>query len=482
MMLSKKNATQVSICIILFVVVFCSPVFASQQLPPDVVVACEAMLKTPGPAVDTCLCSFSTEGHGISRDGLTDRSYLSKDARYFCNVMLWDPQLGEQSYLEQLSAVMKQRYIVAISPATSQKTGDTESVDRVQESVQGDNVLAKSQTPNDSQSTESQLHSIQSALTECGFDPGPIDGVWGAKTRIAANAYLEAHGVSAKSNVPLLISQIDSFGKRCPATKQVAESNGKANDTSENKGREWDSGAIKVAQWGLERCGYKVDINGVHDAKMKSAMRQYLVDSGKPNKDLSLSKFNLEQRGCPEGRSASSKSSSLAGQNLAGSNLSNMNLSTANLTNTNLSNTNLTNVRLSRANLTNTNLANSNLTNTNFTRANLTDANLSGIVANGANFKDAILDRANLKNSDMRKSVMNGASLIGAVVAGMRFSLKTKLSVSALASAATAVPATLAGSAAKWIQDKALKDLETGFNKVIAIGKDNNDGYVVIGD
>ncbi len=64
-------------------------------------------------------------------------------------------------------------------------------------------------------------------LAECGFDPGPADGAWGARTDRAATAYVQAHGGSpASGDRPSLIAQVEDLrtGEQgpCPAGSQTA--------------------------------------------------------------------------------------------------------------------------------------------------------------------------------------------------------------------------------------------------------------------
>lgn len=42
---------------------------------------------------------------------------------------------------------------------------------------------------------------VQEALVELGFDPGPVDGAWGGKTRTALNAYRETKGLEPLQNI-----------------------------------------------------------------------------------------------------------------------------------------------------------------------------------------------------------------------------------------------------------------------------------------
>jgi hypothetical protein len=44
---------------------------------------------------------------------------------------------------------------------------------------------------------------VQQALAEEGYDPGPIDGAWGNKSRVALNAFLETVGLRVRENIDM---------------------------------------------------------------------------------------------------------------------------------------------------------------------------------------------------------------------------------------------------------------------------------------
>ncbi|MFD1913789.1 N-acetylmuramoyl-L-alanine amidase [Halodurantibacterium flavum] len=45
--------------------------------------------------------------------------------------------------------------------------------------------------------TKEALARVQTGLRDLGYDPGPIDGLWGARTRAAAQALIDANGRAA---------------------------------------------------------------------------------------------------------------------------------------------------------------------------------------------------------------------------------------------------------------------------------------------
>ncbi len=75
------------------------------------------------------------------------------------------------------------------------------------------------------QSQEQGISDIQTVLDGCGFNPGPIDGLWGAKTAKAASDFVRAHGGSPVTDESSLMAQVDGFriGDQgpCPADHEA---------------------------------------------------------------------------------------------------------------------------------------------------------------------------------------------------------------------------------------------------------------------
>ena len=70
------------------------------------------------------------------------------------------------------------------------------------------------------------IRDVQQVLKDCGFSPGPIDGVWGNQTTTAAKSFLQAHGEpSASENTTILMTQVDSYriGDDGPCPDKVAD-------------------------------------------------------------------------------------------------------------------------------------------------------------------------------------------------------------------------------------------------------------------
>lgn len=48
---------------------------------------------------------------------------------------------------------------------------------------------------------DSMTRMVQEALIEKGFDPGPVDGVWGSKTKSAVMQFQESAGLTANGQI-----------------------------------------------------------------------------------------------------------------------------------------------------------------------------------------------------------------------------------------------------------------------------------------
>jgi hypothetical protein len=73
---------------------------------------------------------------------------------------------------------------------------------------------------------EQGVTDIQNVLKQCGFDPGPVDGLWGSKTANAASKFLGAHGEPPNSTDKSdLIAMVDFYrtGDQgpCPADSEA---------------------------------------------------------------------------------------------------------------------------------------------------------------------------------------------------------------------------------------------------------------------
>jgi len=64
---------------------------------------------------------------------------------------------------------------------------------------------------------------VQQVLKDCGFNPGPVDGIWGGSSVSAARQFVMAHGLTPSSIDDILFVQADSFrvgdSGPCPDTQ-----------------------------------------------------------------------------------------------------------------------------------------------------------------------------------------------------------------------------------------------------------------------
>ena len=56
------------------------------------------------------------------------------------------------------------------------------------------------------------IRAVQQVLKDCGFNPGPVDGIWGNKTTAAAKSFVQAHGGSpGAANHVILMVKVDAY-------------------------------------------------------------------------------------------------------------------------------------------------------------------------------------------------------------------------------------------------------------------------------
>ncbi len=48
---------------------------------------------------------------------------------------------------------------------------------------------------------DSMTRMVQEALVEKGFDPGPVDGMWGSKTKLAVMQFQESNGLTPNGQI-----------------------------------------------------------------------------------------------------------------------------------------------------------------------------------------------------------------------------------------------------------------------------------------
>jgi uncharacterized protein (TIGR02594 family) len=70
--------------------------------------------------------------------------------------------------------------------------------------------------------TAAQIREIQARLKVHGFDPGPIDGLWGSNTALAVIAFKVSKGLAARSYVgPITLAALRQEPSERPAPREV---------------------------------------------------------------------------------------------------------------------------------------------------------------------------------------------------------------------------------------------------------------------
>ena len=68
---------------------------------------------------------------------------------------------------------------------------------------------------------EADIRKVQQVLAKCGFDPGPVDGLWGRKTEAAATAYVKRYGARPGRSRATLAAQVSAYGQSCPTAEMA---------------------------------------------------------------------------------------------------------------------------------------------------------------------------------------------------------------------------------------------------------------------
>jgi peptidoglycan hydrolase-like protein with peptidoglycan-binding domain len=153
--------------------------------------------------------------------------------------------------------------------------------DLLENSAPGNQTGKLDGTANSSPESE-EIRLIQVRLKDAGFDPGPIDGVSGAKTR-AALLRFEAGCTMLKNLPPTLDKESQTADKPTFLTGReknhptVATSVGLGSDTMSADGNQTPSGEkIRQEQLRLRDAGFDPGpIDGILGPKTKAAMQRY---------------------------------------------------------------------------------------------------------------------------------------------------------------------------------------------------------------
>jgi peptidoglycan hydrolase-like protein with peptidoglycan-binding domain len=133
------------------------------------------------------------------------------------------------------------------------------------------NESSKAPTPNKNLSKE-QVQLVQELLKASGYDPGPIDGILGPKTRLALQTF--------KSGCTTLEDLLGISGKQ--VSKQTGETQTSKVSIPANKNP--DKEEVRALQERLKASGfYPGPIDGIFGAKTRLALQRYQASHGLPN-------------------------------------------------------------------------------------------------------------------------------------------------------------------------------------------------------
>lgn len=135
-----------------------------------------------------------------------------------------------------------------------------------------ENEAGKVSAPVSRNLTKVQIQVIQDLLRASGFDPGPIDGMLGPKTRAALHQY--------QSGCAILTNLIGTTDKE--VSQQTAETQTQKVDASANKNLDRDQ--IRLVQERLKASGFDPGpIDGMLGPKTRSALQKYQASNGLSN-------------------------------------------------------------------------------------------------------------------------------------------------------------------------------------------------------
>ena len=153
--------------------------------------------------------------------------------------------------------------------------------DLLETSVAGEQT-AKLDNPGYGSIKSADIRLLQVRLKDTGFDPGPIDGVWGARTR-AASLRFEAGCTMAKDLRSTFDQELQTANRPMPVPSEeknypaVAKSVGTESDkTAGNGNRTFESQKIRQEQSRLRDAGFDPGpVDGILGPRTKAAMERY---------------------------------------------------------------------------------------------------------------------------------------------------------------------------------------------------------------
>ena len=178
--------------------------------------------------------------------------------------------------LSGTSEVSQQRAKQAPSaPEKQTPPGASNSPTPTDETVKSES--SKPSSPNKNLSKE-QIQLVQELLKASGYDPGPIDGILGPKTRLAMQKF--------KSGCATFEGFLGISSN--PLSQQTGETQSPKGSIPSN--RSLDKEQIRVLQERLKASGfYPGPIDGIFGAKTRSALRKYQASHGLSNSGTPMS-------------------------------------------------------------------------------------------------------------------------------------------------------------------------------------------------
>lgn len=146
--------------------------------------------------------------------------------------------------------------------------------DLLETSVAGEQT-AKLDNPGNNNPKSEDIRLLQVRLKDTGFDPGPIDGVWGAKTR-SASLRFEAGCTIVKDLPSTLDQELQTANRRMPVPSEEKNYPAVAKSVGTESEKMAGSEKIRQEQSRLRDAGFDPGpIDGVLGPRTKAAMERY---------------------------------------------------------------------------------------------------------------------------------------------------------------------------------------------------------------
>lgn len=128
---------------------------------------------------------------------------------------------------------------------------------------------------------QESIRGVQDMLKECGFNPGPIDGLWGNRTAKAAKDYIRAHGGSPQSEKNLIVAQVDGYrvgdDGPCPNPPKVAHEDDMPLESKGGAGEDNPLSRVDFAKKGKSGAASAIaEIQRILDGRRSSYRSSYI--------------------------------------------------------------------------------------------------------------------------------------------------------------------------------------------------------------